>query len=758
MHFTAATVPRLRPTSLLGGSDRAREVPPGEVALPVTFRRIRQGWKGGFEGLSVSVATLAAVAAIAATYLVLHCALYLANARTDRAALRFLSGAEGTANKDHGEPCGALVGNPAAPVAADSAEEGEGKALVKPEAEEEYLVEQDVLRRVSTYAVELARFIRSAEPLLRRLKTKLRAKCVAALLRLSLMEFAAVFTLLERKERAGMNETISEISSRLWDVRASLGSRGISRPQRRHFKCLYDFLGRITEVEPVAAKLAVRQRLLRIEHLLQLQDVALGQLDAGLFWLRASMKRLEKAKADAKAAAAAAQSTGAAHSDAAEASVAAPAELVPTAAARVAAVVEAIEMTVRKRREQVLVDPVISHWLREVHVESLHYGIISRGRLEEITLRPLQTQQELLEDLQSTPLGSGDDPGEKLRLVYGDARGGTASSSVPKAPCRKDKLSPSEKPSRVVRVLRPPKLLEQGSGKKASATGSAPVPARHNKPAASAATADAPESSSLSMPGAVGQVPVFHLPSSTLWASVAAPRSLPASASALPSPAASAPAPDGFDRAPGASRPRRGSLFPSFFGLHATYNSPAYDVSTEGPLQGIGADGNAFREAGKFMSVSSTPLLQAAPSEPFRQSSWRLAESRPSSAGTTEGGPVNIFGWPLTFAMLGVPEGGRYRPDGGFLINQTPAKPSPAEIAKGFEQLAKLFGGASNQQPSETMQRKTPPAAGAAHVPDSAASAPAAAESSPTLTNPDEESISHWESLFEWKFGPFSPF
>ncbi|CDI86662.1 hypothetical protein, conserved [Eimeria praecox] len=333
-------------------------------------------------------------------------------ASSRREVERYLAGSEGRVNKGVGETCGDPVENPPA-------------AAAEEEAEEEALVEGDLLERARRYAVELRRLIDSSEPLVRQLNPQLKAKCISAFLCLCLVELSASFSVLEGKERAEMQREVTSIYRRIWSLRDSLGSVGISQTQHRHMKYLHLLLPRLAEVKPATAALAERQRLQILKLLLQLQEVALGQLNAGLFWLRASLGSCKKANddagdvADAAAAVEGSASTG-------EGAASTPEDAAAAADARVAAVVEAVSLTAHTRKGQVLVDPLLSAWLRKVHTENPRHFLLGRGRFDQITQRSKPNHPELLKSLQTTPLGWGDEPWNHVRLeaaAEGEARG-----------------------------------------------------------------------------------------------------------------------------------------------------------------------------------------------------------------------------------------------------------------------------------------------------------------------------------------------
>ncbi|CDI81217.1 hypothetical protein, conserved [Eimeria acervulina] len=494
MRVATPTEPGARPTSLLGGSDSFLQLFPEAVALPVTPRILQHRRSGGFGGLSFSVAAVSTIAAVATAYLLLRCAFYLADARRSRAAQRLLAGAKRKKNKEPGEPCSVPVEDsaPAAPAAS-----GDG---------EEALVERDLLRRARLYAVGLRRLVSSSECLLRKLNADLRAKCVALFSSLSLVEFSSLLSLLERRDRAGMHEDVSEITSRLWAIRESIGRRVISLPRHRHIKCLHLLLRTLTEVPPVTMAIAEKQRLLRIHQLLQLQEMALGQLNVGLVWLRTSLEST-KTRGNAKAPAGGAE-TGAA---------------LAAADARIAEAVEAMGVTVRKRREQVLVDPLLSSWLRSTHGRNLHYGLISRSRLQEITIRPLQTHRELLEDLQASPLGSGNEPWGHIRVEDSDAP--QAAVSAPGSPCRGDQVPPPEGPAGAPLPQRRLKHGSQGSRKKVGSTPATAVSSLPSTSTSAVVGANTAEKNHAAFQGSSRPTPVALLDASNIFSHVSPPAS-----------------------------------------------------------------------------------------------------------------------------------------------------------------------------------------------------------------------------------------
>ncbi|CDJ60932.1 hypothetical protein EMWEY_00036370 [Eimeria maxima] len=485
--------------------DSASEVISGNVMLHFASKILRQRQNGEFGRLSFTGATLAAVVAVVAAYLVLRCALHLSITRKSIEAQRFLAEAEFPKSKGKGEPCGApergSSGGP--PAGADAA----AAAVEEEEEEEEAPVLRDLLVRARRYAADLAQLIRKSGRLVVNLDSHLKARCVAEFLCLCVVEFSALFSLLERKERAGIREIISKISSHLFSFRRSFGRGEISHTRFRHIRCVHALLNRLADVRPSAGALQEKQRLVMIKHLLQLQELALAQLSAGIFWLSMSQQMLEKARSkpkgapaaaegaappttavalkntaetrnrtaaaaagdsaaaagDSAAAAAAAGDSAAAAGDcaaatgdsaaaaggsaASEAAVKAPPSAVSIAASKVISAVVAIELTVHRRREQVLHIPQLSYWLREAHERPFHYGLLSRFRIDRIAQRPLQTHKQQIQTLQDTPLGSGEEPWENARLKRILSRKRGVAKYLPWEALTATRPSPSEGPS-----------------------------------------------------------------------------------------------------------------------------------------------------------------------------------------------------------------------------------------------------------------------------------------------------------------------
>ncbi|CDJ27916.1 LOW QUALITY PROTEIN: uncharacterized protein EMH_0011240 [Eimeria mitis] len=497
MQAAAAAELRTLQTSVqqAGWSGHGREIAPGEVALPIVSRILPQKRNvsvGGLSvsavalaavpqkrnvsvgGLSVSAVALAAVAAVTAVYLVLRCAVYLANASKSRVALRLLAGEEKITDKGAGEPCGDSEENRLTATATDPP----GEELGTPD-------EQDLLKRALRYITELKQFILSIEPVMMQLNVGRRAKCVAIFSVLSLVEFSALYSLLEREQRAGMNAALNAIYKRLWFFRTTIGKANVTKSRHRHFKCVFEFLQRVKGIKPTASALPKSQRLLKIKDLLQLQESALALLKSGLVWLRESLESFEEANDGV-------QRPDAAVGPAAGAEGTAAAAVGPAAAAantRVDCVLQAIQKTAYERREQVFLDPLVGAWLREVNTPDKTYGIFRPKYLEQVLQKSPKGQEELLEDLLKTPLGSGDSHREGTRIKEVDAERGAASSSESEAPSKRDEASPPESPRRAFPALEPLDFHHQGSREGHSSTGSAPVP---RSPRTSTAAANAP--------------------------------------------------------------------------------------------------------------------------------------------------------------------------------------------------------------------------------------------------------------------------
>ncbi|CDJ48483.1 hypothetical protein EBH_0020630 [Eimeria brunetti] len=515
----------IRPTSTrpLGWSESFVDVLPEEVPRPVAWKSLRDRRSGGVGWANISVEALATVVAVAAAFFVVRCALYLVNASKSRVTVRFLAGAKLTKSEDGENPCGTTDGDLPAEAAPAAEEEDENEPLDK----------QDLLKRAQGYATELKNVIYKNKCLFMEVKPDNRVKYISEILCLCVVEFAALYSLLARRERAGISETIRSIFRHVGELRGSLPRTQLSDSRRRHIKFLHGLLRRLPQVEPAAA-LEERQRLLRLKQLLQLQDMALVQLNNGVSWLREYLGGSNKGSDDSTVAAssaegataavggvaaaekgtqsaakcgvaaaeggvAAAEGTGAADegahaaaegsgaaaegADAAAEGADAAAEGAGAAAigaavgtdAKVAAVVWAIEDTVHTRREQILVDPLLRGWLQKVHTERPHYSIISIQRFEAITRSPLPNHRELIESLLKTRLASGKEPMAYARPDgAGTARRVSSSSADGERAGGKWGTRPKG-PSLAPLPQRPKKFPPPRSPKEGGTTGSAPL-------------------------------------------------------------------------------------------------------------------------------------------------------------------------------------------------------------------------------------------------------------------------------------------
>ncbi|CDI86545.1 hypothetical protein, conserved [Eimeria praecox] len=195
---------------------------------------------------------------------------------------------------------------------------------------------------------------------------------------------------------------------------------------------------------------------------------------------------------------------------------------------------------------------------------------------------------------------------------------------------------------------------------------------------------------------------VASAPSAASWASVIAGKGLRASTASQPSAASHAPPGSGVDRTPGASRPRPDDPFPPLPRRHAPSRSPLSDTRAgDSPLQTTGAGGSTLR-AGEHGSESSSSQLEAAASHPLPVSSSGQP-TPPSSEQANPQVPVDIYGNPLTLTAWQLPEKASDIPTPSSVPSEERDEPKtpagPSTIAMGFEQLKKLFMGASRQQP-----------------------------------------------------------
>ncbi|CDI75756.1 hypothetical protein EPH_0006120 [Eimeria praecox] len=868
MQAAIAAEPDAPPASLLSWGKGAWQVSPEEIGLPVPSASVSRRRNGGFRGLSFSVVGLAAVAVVAAAYLVLRCALYLtkASSSSSKGALRYLAEAEERTNEDPEEPCGAAAGNP--PASAGAAKEEE--------EDEEAPVEEELLKRVNLYVNNLEQLIRKNEWVVNWLSRPLRSRCIAEFVCLSLVELSALLSLLEKGERTNISKQVERISNLFYSLRYSLGKmdvpharsrhikylhalfrkvinvtqertniseqvEGISdlfyslryslgkmyvpHARSRHIKYLHALFRKVINVTPATEALSQKERLLKIKHLVLVQEVALEHFRAAMRWLNACIRQSNKGKKGPKRAAQAVKG-GARHPETTTTTE-------DDVSARLESVIVAIEETSHKRREQVFRDPGLSRWLREEHTKGSHYGIMSAPRIEKLTQMPLQTHRERLEDLQSTLLGSGKEPWEQIKLKDARGRQAAAPSSAAETPARGGNAPPSDSPGTAPLAHAPTRHRRQGPSNgadnaesvPASASSStsteAPIPpppaadaaaavtdagavaaakgkiAVSNAPrhkgvprtamssaltrvslsgaseppavsAMSAAPQRAPASSalrgaspsvrtlgvrdmasvgvpshspqppksmlrpshrsfrtaasptvalrrprafSLAVPRVAAQALDASAASVGRVASAASLSALDASAASHPSAAASA-LPHGFEWAPGAQRPLlRAPLEPqrdAASNLHPSSASTGWELPLQTAWGDAWGDASSLRNTGIFDSGSSALLLATSASNPLLASFGRPAESR-SSAETPEGEmPVDVYGSPLTFRVWGLEEGTPGRPEeeeafgrstGALLPSDAPRPTSPETIAAGFDQLKKLFSGASHQEP-----------------------------------------------------------
>ncbi|CDJ48485.1 hypothetical protein, conserved [Eimeria brunetti] len=559
MQTAPVAEPGARPTSmqLLGGDNTAWEFSPGYFDLPVTWRNHRHRRIWGLGGLNASIVALATVATVAAVYLVLRCSLYLVNASKSKAALRFLAGAEETTNEDLKAPCSALEDDKSASPAATATDEED--------EEEGTLVKDDLLARASRYATELARLVERNERLLLTLHPENRSKFTAELLCLCLTELSALSSLLEKRDRAVINEKITAISKALKAVKKTVENSKVSQARKRHIHYLYSHLRKISGIETAATALEERRRLIKVKRLLQLQEVALTQLNAGFAWLRDATGEAQPAatagrgaaakgtakKGTAKKGTAKGTAKGSAKGVAASAEgTAAAGEVVDAALEnRVAAVILAIGKTVHERRDATLVDPLLSGWLRDVNTQNPRYGMMSSSRLGALVRSPLQPHSQLLEALQATPLGSGVVPWEWHLPEDIPVPEKVDSSLAREAPSGGDAVSPPTDPTHRRRRTQSEKAPRLRARKQVDANGSTPV-----------ASVSAPPSTLTAVPGVLPSVEAMH-------ASVDATSTLPRAvtlhaASSVPPQASSAAAGGYFEGIAASAAPERGGFSP----------------------------------------------------------------------------------------------------------------------------------------------------------------------------------------------------
>ncbi|CDJ48484.1 hypothetical protein EBH_0020640 [Eimeria brunetti] len=538
---------------LLGSGDSAWESSPEEVVLPVTLRGLRERRNRRFGWIDSRVAALVATAAVAVAYLVLRCVLYLTSA-SKRTAPRFLAGADGTTNKDPEVPCSAP---------SDGARGGATGAAADRKGREG-LDGRVLLERANRQAIELKGLIEGNRQLFLMVERDLRANCMTRLLCLCLVEFAALFSLVEGKDRVGIIARIYDISKEITVHRDALSKEGALYKRRRHLRFLHTLFDRLPQVGRPATALGEQERLVKMKELLSLQEVAVMQVQSGLSWLNKSLQPPGNATDEAKAAATATKGA-AVDSRAAAAAY----------EARVTAAILAIERTVHQRRDQIITDPLLSHWLREVYNEEPRYGIMSSHRFAELVQSPLQPHSQLLEALQATPLGSGVVPWEWHVPEDIPVPEGVAFLLAREAPSGGDAVSPPTDPTHRRRRTQSEKAPRLRARKQVDANGSTPV-----------ASVSAPPSTLTAVPGVLPSVEAMH-------ASVDATSTLPRAvtlhaASSVPSQAWSAAA-GGYFEGIAASAAPRGGVSPG-----RTRAGQATWAASGGKVAGVSSSGKSL--------------------------------------------------------------------------------------------------------------------------------------------------------------------
>ncbi|CDJ60933.1 hypothetical protein EMWEY_00036380 [Eimeria maxima] len=383
------TLPSLLP--LQAWSESAWDVSSGKIPSTVTSRSLQKRRYGGVRGLNIGVAALAAVVAVAAGFLVLRCAVYLRNASRSRGELRFL--AEGRwSDESRGNPCHLPQERP--PAGAAAAGEYE-------QVDEGPLAANDLLLKAKIYTGKLMEMVDGSQSVLWSLPPVLRARCLAALLVLLVVELAALFSLLERRERQVLEAGVHGMYGRIWDMRNSVENEDVTSSRQRHIRWLHITFGNLHEIDPTPERYPQRDWLMELHNLLQLQETALEQVKRGIAGLRQCVNS-DRTNDDANPDDAAEDADVAGSSTPAAASDGATEE-------RLDATVTAMVTTIHLRRNQVLSDPLLSEWLR-MHHHGTHYALVRRQALQKLINQPLQAHSKLLGDLRSTPLGSGKEP------------------------------------------------------------------------------------------------------------------------------------------------------------------------------------------------------------------------------------------------------------------------------------------------------------------------------------------------------------
>ncbi|CDI82044.1 hypothetical protein EAH_00064380 [Eimeria acervulina] len=298
--------------------------------------------------------TFAALAVVATAYLLLRCSVQFGDSKKPKGITRLLSAAE-----DEGR-------DPAGPCAPAGVEE---RALIAVGGE--LLGEEQVLDRAKRYASGLAKVVQESRSAFLQLPTPLSVKGFTNMLRLSVLEMAALCSLLEPIRRQSLLQAVDSIKSELILFRSLLASKRKVRASVRHIDCLHEFLQELPKMDFEGTSMSPADRLLKLAQLVSLQQAALAQVQHCVRLLAVCCRKR----------------TGSPPEDTA------------------VEYVGALHTTSELRRRHVFQDILLSRWLRQKHSEGSHFGLAAPRVIQTITETPQKPHDELLKELLNTPLG-----------------------------------------------------------------------------------------------------------------------------------------------------------------------------------------------------------------------------------------------------------------------------------------------------------------------------------------------------------------
>ncbi|CDI76462.1 hypothetical protein EPH_0007040 [Eimeria praecox] len=312
--------------------------------------RFRLNRHHGHRRLDRLAATFAAVAATAATaYLLLRCFWHLGASKEPNSFLRSVA-----AVGEEGEGCGEpwLSGATGEPASAA--------------VESEVLDEERVLKRAKAYTSDLAHMMRESRRALLLMPSSYSVKGFSNLLRLCVVELAALCSLLQQGERHCLVYAVDLIKFDTVFFRYFFGPKRASRASVRHIDRLHAFLRELPHMDFGGGSMSPSERFLKIVQLLTLQQIALTQIQDRMQLLAACCQ---------------------------------------DEACAAAVHMDALHKLTETRRNQVFQDTVLSRWLRGKHSERSHFGIAAPSIIQAIIAIPPKPHEEHLKELLNIPLG-----------------------------------------------------------------------------------------------------------------------------------------------------------------------------------------------------------------------------------------------------------------------------------------------------------------------------------------------------------------